>query len=116
MLALREESPVEDNNVARLDSRVARLESHVEHIVTDIAGIKTDQRDLRMAMEARFEKVEGKLDAMNEKFDSKLNSLNEKVDRNFVDITKSIGDLKVWVLGTIGTGLLAVLARALHWL
>jgi hypothetical protein len=66
--------------------------------------MQVDLRDLRKIMDARFEKSDAKLDALDAKFDAKFDSLAIK-----------IGELKVWALLVIGGGVLSMVGRALHW-
>jgi hypothetical protein len=81
-------------------------------VSTDVSEIKLDVRDLRKTVDARFDKV----DARFEKVDARFDKLEEKVNENFTQLIEKIGDLKVWTLTVVATGILAVVARAFHWL
>ncbi len=139
MLAATEESVMEAKDF-QLETGVGRLEIRVEHACSGIAQLQTDMRDLRDSMDKKFDAVNVRFDAVDRKFeamdrrfdaaDRKFEAMDRRfdaVDRKFdalndkhAQIIEKIGDAKVWGLtvigGGMGFGILAVVARALHWI
>jgi DNA anti-recombination protein RmuC len=91
--------------------------------------------------EAVNEKIDQKFGAVNEKIDQKFTAVNERFDRmndrismlhvtmnekfgeingKFGEINGKFSEIKVWALtvlgGGLGFGILAVVARAFHWI
>jgi uncharacterized coiled-coil DUF342 family protein len=117
----------------------------MEHTGSNISKILTELHDLRTSTEARFEAINQKFDqkfeAVNEKIDQKFTAVNERFDRmndrismlhvtmnekfgeingKFGEINGKFSEIKVWALtvlgGGLGFGILAVVARAFHWI
>jgi DNA anti-recombination protein RmuC len=131
-----------DTRVTRLEAQMEHTGSNISKIMSELHDLRTSTEARFDAINQKFDQ---KFDAVNEKFDQKFSAVNEKIDRKFAEVdqkfvavnerfdrvndrismlhvsmNEKFGEIKVWALtvlgGGLGFGILAVIARAFHWI
>lgn len=91
--------------------RLVRLETHAEHSKGELGEVRSDLKELRKDIR---ELREG-LAALALNTERNLAATNASIAALALTMERSMARLRIWEL-MMGAGLLAVIARAFHWL
>ncbi len=73
-----------------LKRRVGELEGSFGFLTRQVQNVHKDLLTFEEKTEQRFERLEGKVDALDRKIDSKVDALDRKIDTRIDGLTKSL--------------------------